>query len=94
VRQGTVRPPGVADAGEGVKEGLQLAGSGGLAGLGAEPFLEGLLEPPGFALGLGVVRLAVLLLDAQAAQLGFQVAAAAFAAGQPGGEDHAVIGQG
>jgi len=52
VRQGPVRPPGVVDAGEGVEEGLELAGSGGLDRLGAEPFLEGLLESFDFALGL------------------------------------------
>jgi hypothetical protein len=39
----------------------------GWAGLGAEPVLHRLLEPLDLALGLGVVRLAVLLLDPQAA---------------------------
>jgi hypothetical protein len=80
VRQGAVRALGVVDAGEGVKECLRLAGSDRLPGLGAEPFLECLLEPLDFPLGLGAARLAVLLLDAQAAQLGFQVVAAACAA--------------
>jgi hypothetical protein len=51
-----------------------------------------LLEPLGSTLGLGVVRLAILLLHAEAAQFGFQAVAAAFAAGQPGGEHHAVVG--
>ena len=88
--QGAVRPPGVVDAGEGVEQGLELGEGGGLAGLGAEPVLQGLLEPLGRALGLGVVRLAVLLGDAEAAQFVFQAVAAAFAAGQAGGEDHAV----
>ena len=74
--------------------GLELGQRGGLRVLGGEPVLEGLLEPLGFSLGLGVVRLAVLLGDAQAPQLGFQAVAAAFAAGKPGGEDHAVVGQG
>jgi hypothetical protein len=41
---------------------------------------ESLLEPPGLALGLGMVRLAVLLPDAQAAQFRLQAVAAAFAA--------------
>jgi hypothetical protein len=49
-----------------------------------------LLEPLGSTLGLGVVRLAILLLHAEAAQFGFQAVAAAFAAGQPGGEHHAM----
>ena len=70
VRQGAVRPAAVVDGGEGVEQGLELGEGGGLGGLGAEPVLEGLLEPLDFALGLRVVRLAVLLRDAQAAQLG------------------------
>lgn len=40
-----MRPPGVAPLGEDARELLEL-GEGG--GLGAEPFLEGLLESPGF----------------------------------------------
>jgi hypothetical protein len=63
---------GVVDAGEGVQQGLELGESGGLVRLRAEPLLEGLLEAFDLALGLGVVRLAVLLGDAQAAQFGFQ----------------------
>jgi hypothetical protein len=39
-----------------------------------------------------VVRLAVLLGDAQAAQLVLEAVAAACTAWQPGGEDHAVAG--
>ena len=58
---------------------LQL-GEGGRRLAGREPFLEGLLEPLDLALGLGMVRLAVLLGDAQAAQFGLQAVAAAFAA--------------
>ena len=63
VRQGAVRPGGVVEAGELVEEGLQAGQVSGLGGLGAEPFLEGLLEPFDLALGLGVVGLAVLLPD-------------------------------
>jgi hypothetical protein len=62
-----VRPAGVVVVGEGVQQGLQLGQAGGLGGLGAEPFLQGLLEPFNFALGLRVAGLAVLLGDAQAA---------------------------
>jgi hypothetical protein len=47
-----------------------------------------------FALGLGVVRLAVLLGDPEAAQFVLEGVAAAPAAGQAGGEDHAVTGEG
>jgi len=36
----------------------------------------------------------VLLRDVQAAQLGFEGVAAALAAGQAGGEHHAVVGEG
>ena len=51
--QGPVRAFGVAGAGEGAGQGLQLGDRGGLGLLGAEPFLGGLLEPLDFALGLG-----------------------------------------
>ena len=40
-----------------------------------------------------MVRAGVLLGDAQAVQLGLEAVAPAFAARQPGGEDHAVVGQ-
>jgi hypothetical protein len=93
VRQGLVRPAGAVLADEGAREGREPGEGGGLGGLGGEPFLEGLLESPGFALGLGVVWLPVLLGDAEAAELGFEGVAAALAAGQAGGEDHAVAGE-
>jgi hypothetical protein len=41
-----------------------------------------------------MVGLPVLLGDVQRAQLGLEVVAAAFAAGEPGGEHHPVISQG
>jgi len=37
---------------EGVEQGLELGEVGGLGILGGRPFLEGLLEPLGLALGL------------------------------------------
>ena len=80
-RQGSVRPLVVVGGGELTEQCLQLGDGGGLAGLGGEPFLHGLLESFDFALGLGVVRLAVLLPDAQAAQFVLQAVAAALAAG-------------
>jgi hypothetical protein len=43
---------------------------------------------------MGWVRAAVLLGGAEAAEFGFEGVAAAAAAGQAGGEDHAVVGQG
>ncbi len=86
--QGPVRAFGVVGAGERVEQGLELGGRGGLRVLGAEPFLGRLLEPLDLALGLWMVRLAVFLGDAEAAELGFQAVAAALAAGEPGGEDH------
>ncbi len=92
--EGAVRALVVVDAGEGVQQGLEVGEGGGLDGLGAEPVLHGLLESFDFPLGLGVVRLAVLLLYAEAAQLVLEGVAAASAAGQAGGEDHAVVGQG
>ena len=80
MRQRAVRALVVVDAGEGVQQGLELREGGRLGGLGAEPVLEGLLESFDFPLGLGVVRLAVLLGDAQAAQLVLEPVAAALAA--------------
>jgi len=53
VRQGAVRPLGVVGAGEGVEQGLQLGQGSGLGWLGTEPFLQRLLEPFDFPLGLG-----------------------------------------
>jgi hypothetical protein len=89
-----VRPLLVVIAGELIEQGLELGEAGGLPGLGGQPFLQGLPEPLDLALGLGVVRLAVLLPHPEAAKLVFQaVAAAAAAAGEPGGTDGAVISQ-
>ena len=82
VFQGPVRPLVVVIAGELVELGLQL-GEGGGGDLGAQPFLQGLLESFDFALGLGVAGPSVLLGDAQAAQFVLQAVAAAFAAGEP-----------
>jgi hypothetical protein len=79
-----VRPFGVAGLGERVKQLLQLADRGWLTRLGAEPFLGGLLEPFGFALGLRVAGVPVFLDDPKAAEPGFQAVAAAFAAGECG----------
>jgi hypothetical protein len=82
------RPVGalvVVVGGQGVELGLQF-GDGGRGGLGGQPFLERLLEPLDLALGLRVVRLAVLLVDSEAAEFVLEVVAAAFAAGVPGGE--------
>ena len=53
VRQRAVRAAGVAGDGEGVRQGLEFLEGGGLTRLGAEPVLEGLLEPLDFPLGLG-----------------------------------------
>jgi hypothetical protein len=58
VGQGPVRPLVVVDGGELAGLALQ-AGEGGGGALGTEPFLQGLLEPPGFALGLGMAGAAV-----------------------------------
>ena len=71
------------------------AGRGWRAGgLGGEPVLEGLPEPLDLALGLRVARLAVLLLDAEAAQFVLEAVAAAAAAGESGGEHQPVVRQG
>ena len=83
----------VVDLGEGVEQGLQLGEGSGLSGLGAEPLLEGLLEPLDLALGLGMVRLAVLLRDVELAELVLEVVTAGGATEEPDGEDAAVVGQ-
>ena len=74
--QGPVRPPVVVLVSEGVQQGLEFAGGGGLGALGGQPFFEGLLESLDFALGLGVVGFPVLLPDSEAAQLGLEAVAA------------------
>ena len=63
-------------------------------GLAVEPFLEGLLEAFDFAAGGGVVGSGVLLGDVEAAEFVLEGVAAAFAAGEAGGVDHAVVGEG
>ena len=72
----------VVDGGEGVQQGLEPGKGQGLGWLGAEPVLHRLLEPLDLALGLGVVRLAVFLPDAETAQLVLEAVAAASAAGE------------
>jgi hypothetical protein len=47
VGQGAVGPLVVVGDGEGAGEFLQLGEGSGLGGLGGQPVLEGLLEPPG-----------------------------------------------
>jgi hypothetical protein len=79
---------------EGVQECLQVSDGGGLVGLGAEPFLHGLLKSFDLAAGGGVVRAGVLLGDVELAKFGLQGGAAAAAAGEAGGVDHRVVGQG
>ncbi len=79
---------------EPVDESLQLGEGGGLVGLGTQPVLHRLLEAFDLAAGGGVVGGGVLLGDVQAAQLVFQGVAAAAAAGEASGEDHAVVGEG
>ena len=91
--QGAVGALVVVDVGEAVAEGLELLDGVGLVGLGVEPGLEGLLEALDLAAGGGVVGSRVLLHDLPAAQFGLEAVAAAAAAGQAGGEHHAVVGQ-
>ncbi len=52
-----------------------------------------MLEAFDLAAGGGVVGSGVLLDDAQESEFGLEGVAAASAAGQPGGEDHAVVGE-
>lgn len=82
----------VVFVGEGVELGLQLS-DGGWAWLAGEPLFEGLVEAFYFSAGGGVVGGGVDLGDAVAVQFGFESVASAFAAGEAGGEHHAVVGQ-
>nr|WP_231737595.1 hypothetical protein [Mycobacterium sp. IS-1742] len=77
---------------EGVELGLQF-GQGVGVGLAGEPAFEGLVEAFDFAAGGGVVGGGVDLDDAKVVQFVLQGVAAASAAGQSGGEHHAVVGQ-
>ena len=52
--QGAVRAAGVVGDGEGIQQGLQLREGCRLVRLGAEPVLQGLLEPLYLSLGLGL----------------------------------------
>ena len=61
VLERAVRPAGVVVAGEGVELGLQV-GEGRGGGPGGEPFLQGLLEPFDFALGLGLTGQSEIIL--------------------------------
>ena len=68
---------------------LQLRGAGG-RWTSSEPALQGLVEPFGLALGLGVPGGPVLLSDTEQRQDVFEGVATA---GRPGGVDAAVISQ-
>ena len=93
VRQRAVRAPVVVFVAESVEQHLELGDRGGLDGLGAQPLLEGLLEPLYLPAGRGVVGSGVLLDDVQTPQFGLEAVAAAFSAGQPGGVDHPVVSE-
>src|SRR4051812_34131803 len=92
--QGAVRPVVVVGGDEDVEQGLQLRNRGRLGGLRGQPFLHRLLEPFDLAAGGGVVRAGVLLHDVAAAELVLEVVASAVAAGEAGGVDGAVVGEG
>ena len=82
-------PPVVVVVGELLEQRLQRGQvRGGRAG--AQPVLEGLVQPLDLALGLGVVGGAVLLRDAELVQFGLEGVGAAAVAG---GEHESVVGQ-
>ena len=93
VLKARVRSALVVVGSEGVEEPLELDDRGWLDLLGPQPLLHGLLEPFDLPAGRRVVRSGVLLHHAEALQLGLEAVASALAAGEPGGEDHAVVGQ-
>jgi hypothetical protein len=75
-----------------VEQGLEFS-EGRCRWVSGEPALEGLVEAFDFATGGRVVRSAVLLGDAECVEQALVAVAATAAAGQPGGEDHPVVGQ-
>ena len=85
-----MRPLLVVEVLEPVELGLQFGEGGGRWLLG-EPLLQGLVEAFDLALGLRVAGVAVLLLDPQGGEQVFEGVAAA---GEAGGVDRAVVGQG
>ena len=91
--EAAVGPVVVVVAGEFVDEALELVEVVG-AGLGFEPFLEGLLETFDFPAGGGVVGCRVLLFGAEVSEAGLEGVAAAFPAGEAGRVDHGVVGEG
>jgi hypothetical protein len=86
---GAVRANSVVVVAEAVELGLQVTDRVG-SGLVSEPFFQGLLEPLDLALGLGVVRAAVLLVDSEQVEFVLERVSAAT---DSGGEDEAVVGQ-
>lgn len=93
VGQGSVWAAVVVFVDEGVELGLDVAECGGF-GLLLEPAFEGLVEAFDFPTGGGVVGGGVDLADSEVAEFGFEFVASAAAAGESGGEDHAVVGEG
>lgn len=91
--QGLVGPLVVVAVLELVRECLEVLEGGRLDSLGAQSLLQGLLEAFDFALGLWVAAAAVGLVDLPPCQEGLE-AVAAWSPGEPGGVDHAVVGQG
>ncbi len=84
--------PVVVFVDEGVAVVLELFEVVG-CGLGGEPLFECLLEPFDFPAGGGVVHSGVFLDDVEVDQGAFEAVASTSASGEPGGVDHAVIGQ-
>jgi hypothetical protein len=83
----------VVVGGEGVELGLE--GGEVVGGVtGGQPLLQGELEAFDLALGLGVAGPSVFLGDVEAGQFGLEAVAAAFPAGEAGGVDQAVVGEG
>ena len=60
---------------------------------GGQPFLHGLLEPFNLAGGGWMVRPSVFLGDPLFTETGLEGVAAASVTGEPGGVDHAVVGE-
>jgi hypothetical protein len=94
VWQGAVGSAVVVLVDEGLEQGLELGEGGGLDGLGAEPLLHRLLEAFDLAAGGGVAGAGVFLDDVESSEFVFEGVTSAAAAGESGGVDHAVVGQG
>ena len=94
MRQGPVRAVVVVLVDEGVEQGLQFGDGGRLAGWARSHFLRVCWNRSTLPQVVGWFGREFFWTMSEAAEFGLEVVAAAAAAGQADGVDHAVVGQG